>query len=79
MPQQHGPERWAVLREGAVSERGEKLVDWQSVVARLEVLTAQILPWPRVQGVHEYLGMDSGGCGRGQEPMLHFPMHAPGF
>lgn len=41
------------------------------MVATLEVLTAQILP--RVQGVHECLGMDSGGCGRGQEPSCTAP------
>lgn len=54
-------------------------MDRQSMVATLEVLTAQILPWSRVQGIYGYLGMDSGGCGRGQEPMLHLPMPAPGL
>lgn len=54
-------------------------MDWQSAVAMLEVFTAQILPWPTVQGVHEYLGIHSGGCGRGQEPKLHFPICAPGI
>lgn len=54
-------------------------MDWQPVVAMLEVFTAQILPQLTVQGVHEYLGIDSGGCRRGQKPMLHFPMCSPGF